>query len=318
MVNVSNGCSTPYTSYSFRVQTTNVVINQSGCSTPAKITIPNSFSNSQPVNSQAPGNGEIPQVPAKEYRDKAANQLVKGNYTSDVTLLGTVAQISTGLVNADVPGDIRDIMYDITNWETTPEHIKQTFMDGIGFLPIIGAFKYADEAETAIENTTKGIDDIVEGLEAGVEGGSKVANGAGKYDNIKFDSMSNEDAAKVTTDIRDKGGSPIEIPENATVNAQSKNGYQQVKYKWSDEAYNYEARWHTETPGAAQYDRGATWVVTRTIPGNANGVQKVVEVKVGDSWVDETTWNQAVKANQAGTATEEQKKMLQDGHFQAE
>lgn len=46
-------------------------------------------------------------------------------------------------------------------------------------------------------------------------------------------------------------------------------------------------------------------------------MQKVVEVKVGDSWVSESTWNQAVKANQAGTSTKAQKQMLQDGHYQA-
>ena len=144
-------------------------------------------------------------------------------------------------------------------------------------------------------------------------------NGASKtkYDNIEFDSLSGKDLTKVTTDIRTNGGSPIEIPDNATAIAQSKSGYQQVKYKWNDGTYSYEARWHTETPGAAKYDNGTTWVATKTTPGNANGVKKVVEVKVGDSWVSESTWNQAVKANQAGTATEAQKQMLQDGHYQA-
>ncbi|WP_124065475.1 PAAR-like protein [Clostridium sp. E02] len=143
--------------------------------------------------------------------------------------------------------------------------------------------------------------------------------GTGKtnYDNIKFDSLSGDDLTKVTTDIRNNGGSPIDIPENTRVIAQSKNGYQQVKYKWSDGSYSYEARWHTETPGAVQYDRGTTWVVTKTTPGNANGVQKVVEVKVGGAWVNESTWNQAVKANQTGTATEAQKQMLQNGHYLA-
>ena len=145
------------------------------------------------------------------------------------------------------------------------------------------------------------------------------AKGAGKtkYDNIKFDSLSGDDLVKVTTDIRNNGGSPVNIPEKTKVIAQSKNGYQQIKYKWNDGNYNYEARWHTETPGAVQYDRGTTWVVTKTTPGNANGVQKVVEVKVGDSWVNESVWNQAVKANQSGTATEAQKQILQNGHYQA-
>ena len=149
-----------------------------------------------------------------------------------------------------------------------------------------------------------------------LSGGAKGA-GKTKYDNIKLDTLSGNDLEKVTTDIRNNGGSPINIPGNTKVIAQSKNGYQQIKYKWNDGSYSYEARWHTETPGAVQYDRGTTWVVTKTTPGNANGVQKVVEVKVGDSWVNESAWNQAVKANQSGTSTEVQKQMLQNGHYQA-
>ena len=123
---------------------------------------------------------------------------------------------------------------------------------------------------------------------------------------------------KVTSDIRCNGGSPIEIPDNAVVKAQSKKaGYEQISYKWSDGKYTYEARWHTETPGAAKYDRGTTWVVNRTIPGNANGVQKVVQVKVGDKWIDNSIWQQAVRDNQKGIATQEQMNLLEKGHWLA-
>ncbi|WP_312448615.1 hypothetical protein, partial [Lacrimispora sp.] len=170
----------------------------------------------------------------------------------------------------------------------------------------IGAYEGGSrEIVKEIDEVVGNVDDIIEGT------------GKTKYDNVKFDSLSGDDLTKITTDIRNNGGSPINIPENTKVIAQSKNGYQQIKYKWNDGSYSYEARWHTETPGAVQYDRGTTWVVTKTTPGNANGVQKVVEVKVGDSWVNEPSWNQAVKANQAGTATEAQKQMLQNGHYQA-
>lgn len=121
----------------------------------------------------------------------------------------------------------------------------------------------------------------------------------------------------MTSDIRLNGGSPIEIPNNAKAIAQSKTGYEQIKYRWSDGTYNFESRWHTETPGAAQYDRGSTWVVTRTTPGNPNGVQKVVEVKVGNTWVDWDTWDAASRANQVGKSTLEQQKMLEAGHWLA-
>ncbi len=154
----------------------------------------------------------------------------------------------------------------------------------------------------------------------GTKGAAEAENveGKTKYDNININSLSEEELAQITSDIRCNGGSPIEIPENARIKAQSKNaGYEQISYKWNAGTYTYEARWHTETPGAAQYGRGTTWVVTRTIPGNANGVQKVVQVKVGDTWVDNSIWQQAVRANQTGTATQEQMNMLENGHWLA-
>jgi len=35
---------------------------------------------------------------------------------------------------------------DLTNWEWTPEHIAQTLLDAVGFIPVIGSLKYADVA----------------------------------------------------------------------------------------------------------------------------------------------------------------------------
>lgn len=193
-------------------------------------------------------------------------------------------------------------------WQEENKVFSSALADGVNTIA------YAAIMYSGIKNVSNGQSKYSKPVTQKVE-----AKGAGKtkYDNIKFDSLSGDDLVKVTTDIRNNGGSPVNIPEKTKVIAQSKNGYQQIKYKWNDGNYNYEARWHTETPGAVQYDRGTTWVVTKTTPGNANGVQKVVEVKVGDSWVNESVWNQAVKANQSGTATEAQKQILQNGHYQA-
>ena len=168
----------------------------------------------------------------------------------------------------------------------------------------------------SIERKQKDLESDLKNSSGRVEGESTL--GKTKYDNIKLDSLSEEQLNKVTSDIRCNGGSPIEIPYNAVVKAQSKKaGYEQISYKWSDGKYTYEARWHTETPGAAKYDRGTTWVVNRTIPGNANGVQKVVQVKVGDKWIDNSIWQQAVRANQKGIATQEQMNLLEKGHWLA-
>ena len=45
---------------------------------------------------------------------------------------------------------------------------------------------------------------------------------------------------------------PIEIPSNATVKVQAKNGYDQISFKWTENGQNYEVRWHTKTPGAPE------------------------------------------------------------------
>ncbi|SEH88540.1 Transglutaminase-like superfamily protein [Ruminococcus flavefaciens] len=144
-----------------------------------------------------------------------------------------------------------------------------------------------------------------------------------KYDNIDINNLAANNPTKlksIISDIRQTGGSPVEIPAEADANAIAKTmnkGYQQIKYRWSEGIYNFEARWHTETPGAMKYERGTTWVVTRTIPGTPKGQERVTEYLVGDTWIHEDIWTAAEKANIAGTATQEQMDMLEAGHWLA-
>lgn len=172
--------------------------------------------------------------------------------------------------------------------------------------------KIADDIEQ-IGNDSKDADEL----------GKLTANGVGKtqYDNIDINNLKESNPVEldnIINDIRENGGSPLDIPENATINAKSMNkGYQQIKYNWSDGTYKYEARWHTETPGAVQYDRGTTWVVTRKIPGNAQGQRSVTECLAGDKWVSLKVWKDAEIANMVGTATQEQKDLLESGHWLA-
>jgi hypothetical protein len=70
-----------------------------------------------------------------------------GNYFSgDPTELGLGAQLVTGLIDIDLPCDIRDIFYDLTHWEWSLGHGFQTTLDAVGLLPVFGVLKYADEA----------------------------------------------------------------------------------------------------------------------------------------------------------------------------
>ena len=110
--------------------------------------------------------------------------------------------------------------------------------------------------------------------------------------------------------------SPIDIPDNATYKAKSKNGYEQITYKWSDGDYKYESRWHIRTPGAPE-GQGSTWVVTRKKPGNGRE-KPIIEFFIKDKWVPAYEWHQAIAARKKGTATKIQLDLLEQGHWRDE
>ena len=88
------------------------------------------------------------------YLGKSINQLIKGNYTDDVTLLGTGMQVGTGILGIDVLADIRDVSADFAHWEWSWGHAGQTILDAVGIVPLIGAVKYTDEVAEHITNIT--------------------------------------------------------------------------------------------------------------------------------------------------------------------
>jgi RHS repeat-associated protein len=92
------------------------------------------------------------------YLSDSWEQVWKGNYTDNVTALGTAGQIGTGLLGIDLPGDIRDLTYDVQNWEWSWSHAGQTTLDAVGLLPVIGALKYADEGASLVKGSTKAFD----------------------------------------------------------------------------------------------------------------------------------------------------------------
>ena len=98
------------------------------------------------------------------YLSTSLKQLVLGNYTDDVTLLGTVLQLVSGFTGIDVVGDMRDLFHDVTNWENTPEHILQTALDSIALVPVVGGIKYADEAADLIQTAAKHGDEAADAV----------------------------------------------------------------------------------------------------------------------------------------------------------
>ena len=90
-----------------------------------------------------------------DYLKASVNQVVKGNYTDDVTLLGTAGEVALGIAGLDLPMDVRDITYDLTNWEWSWSHAGKTTVDVIALLPVIGSLKYADEVGTLVNKGVK-------------------------------------------------------------------------------------------------------------------------------------------------------------------
>ena len=76
----------------------------------------------------------------------------------DVTALGTVMQVLSGVVNVDLPGDIRDNVYNLTHWNQVST--SQKIIDAVGLIPIIGALKYADEAGDVLKGGSKAADAV--------------------------------------------------------------------------------------------------------------------------------------------------------------
>ncbi len=120
----------------------------------------------------------------KDELEKALKQIVLGNYTDNVTALGTAGQVLLGLIGLDTAADIRDLTYDLTNWEWTPGHIGQTLLDAIGFIPGIGVLKNADEVAAVLKGVLGNADAVLPVLKAitrhADEAGTMV-KGAAKY-----------------------------------------------------------------------------------------------------------------------------------------
>ena len=56
-----------------------------------------------------------------------------------------------GIAGVDAGADIRDLTYDLTHWEETPGHVRQTLLDALGLLPGIGAVKNVDEMTALVK-----------------------------------------------------------------------------------------------------------------------------------------------------------------------
>jgi len=176
------------------------------------------------------------------YLGKTANQVIKGNYTKDVTGLGIVIQLGIGVVGIDLPADARDVWYDISNWKTTSEHIEQTAWDVIAFIPVIGSLKplkYADEVSDVAKHSDELVDAGKRGLHSGSKGGLKSVDdilesaNPGRVTKGKTTQWNKTGGMEQAlddfgnlgvTDIKDiPGGKVGKLPDGRTVNVRTKS-----------------------------------------------------------------------------------------------
>ena len=202
-----------------------------------------------------------------------------GNFTEDITLLGTGLQIGAGIFNLDLLMDIRDLTADFCNWEWSWGHLAQTTLDVVGLLPVVGVLKYGDEAFTLAKH----------GDELALAGGdvlkyaddvSEEALKAGK--NITPNASTSEKIVE-TTEEAIKGGKKTnfdnEIPRSgAEWNEYFKGKYGADNVQWNinsvDDIFSDPTRLKGYTADELQTVLGSDW--TRGVYGSNGGGWKLM------------------------------------------
>ena len=133
---------------------------------------------------------------------RSAECAVLGNFTDEVTLLGVAGQITLGILDLDLPCDIRDIIADVKNLAETDrvrwDLIGMLALDLIGLIPVIGALKYSDEVGTLFKNAGK-VSVVAEGAD-GVGAVARHADEAGAWlQGVKVFRYSDETAEAVAS-----------------------------------------------------------------------------------------------------------------------
>ena len=84
---------------------------------------------------------------AEDYLIRSAECIVLGNFTDEVTLLGVAGQITLGILDLDLPCDIRDIIADVRNLAKADE--AGAWLHGVK------VFRYSDETAEAVASGEK-------------------------------------------------------------------------------------------------------------------------------------------------------------------
>ncbi len=82
------------------------------------------------------------------YLQKTLDQLLRGKYTENETALGTILQIGAGIIGIDAAADIRDLSYNIKNWEWSFGHVVESGLIVASLVPLIGGARQLEEIQS--------------------------------------------------------------------------------------------------------------------------------------------------------------------------
>jgi hypothetical protein len=162
-----------------------------------------------------------------DYLKKSGSQVLLGNYTDDVTLLGTLGQIALGFTPLDWAADARDISSDLVNWEWSWGHAGQTLIDLVGLIPVVGSLKYTDEVLALVKEAAKHSDEAGEVAKALLKNADGIGGTAKDAENL---SEAAQDVLRNTDELTKGVGNYSDLAEKARNVDVSTSAHQAVFY----------------------------------------------------------------------------------------
>ena len=188
-------------------------------------------------------------------KSKTVNQVVLGNYTEDVTLLGTGIQVATGIAGVDLPMDIRDISADFVKWEWSWGQVGKTAEDLLAVLPIVGLLKYGDEAASIVKNS-----DEVLGVFKKSDNAIKGVSKAEPFDIVKYSDktpgLENHHGVMDMWSQKNISGYKLRPADSTAIalTQEQHNATRSVFGKWKYENYGFKGKidWENVSPSEIQ------------------------------------------------------------------
>ena len=228
-------------------------------------------------------------LPKEPVREDILLQTLGGNYyQGETSLAGAGGQMALGLLGLDAPADIRDISYDIQNWQSVPGWQKAADLAAV--LPLVGGLKYVDEvadgvkaaarAADAAGTAGKNADELVDAGEAVIR---MVDSGTGAAESVKLTDRLVEAGQQVNKTLDGVGNVGYSSPVIETVSPQT--------VRFSQRTVNGSAQmvedmkingWHGEPIDVVKMPDGGLTAVDNTRLRAANITDTDVLIRVHD------------------------------------